>query len=55
MEKNMIKMTIAFFAIGIGAFALSSWHMAGLTIESGKTLLVTFMSLAALTFFVTLT
>ena len=50
----MLRAAIAFFVIGLLAFALGAGGIAGLSIELGKTLLFVFLVLAVLSFIVNL-
>jgi uncharacterized membrane protein YtjA (UPF0391 family) len=50
----MLRAAIAFFVIGLLAYALGAGGIAGLSVELGKTLLVVFLILAVLSFIVNL-
>jgi uncharacterized membrane protein YtjA (UPF0391 family) len=51
----MIRAAIGFFLIGLLAFTLGAYNIAGLSIELGKMLLLVFIVLAIISFLVKLT
>lgn len=50
----MLRASISFFIIGIAAYILGAYHIAGLSIELGKILLFVFLVLSVLTFILNL-
>ncbi len=46
----MLRAAIAFFVIGLLAYALGAGGVAGLSVDLGKTLLIVFLVLAVLSF-----
>lgn len=50
----MLRASIAFFIIGLLAFALGAGGIAGLSVEIGKLLLFVFLGLAVITFLLNL-
>lgn len=50
----MLRAAIAFFIVGLLAFALGAYNIAGLSMDIGKLLLYIFIALAVLSFVVSL-
>ena len=50
----MLRAAIAFFVIGLLAFALGANGIAGLSVDAGKLLLLVFVALAVVSFLTTL-
>jgi uncharacterized membrane protein YtjA (UPF0391 family) len=46
----MLRASISFFVIGLVAMALGAYHVGGLSVDIGKTLLYLFLGLSLLTF-----
>lgn len=50
----MLRASISFFVIGILAYVLGAYNIAGLSIDIGKIMLIIFLVLAVLSFLLTL-
>lgn len=50
----MLRVSISFFVIGLLAYILGAYNIAGLSIDIGKIILIVFVILAILSFLMTL-